>query len=78
MVGNHKGVHEVIFGQIGVGFLEFPNLLGIEDVDLPLKPAKVAILPESVNQAVPINGGGLQANYHIAELHGAQCRHNSL
>ena len=37
MVGNHKGIHKVIFGQIWIGFLEFFDLLGIEDMDLPLE-----------------------------------------
>ena len=33
-------------------------------------------LPECIDKSVPVNGSGLQADYHIAELHGAQCRHN--
>ena len=78
MVGNHKGVHEVILRQVGVGFFEFPNLLGIEDMDLPLKPAKAAILPECVNQAVSVDRGCLQADHHIAEMHGAERRHDFL
>ena len=76
MVGNHKGVHKVILGQVGIGFLELFDLLWIQDMDLPLEPAQAAILPESVNQAV--SGGGLQAEHHIAELHGTQCRHDLL
>lgn len=34
-------------------------------MDLPLESAQTAILSESINQAVPIDGGGLQTNYHI-------------
>ena len=71
MVGNHKGVHKVILWKVGIGFLEFFYLLWIQDVDLPLKSAKAAILPERIDQAVPVDGGGLQANHHVAELHGA-------
>ena len=78
MVGNHKGVHKVILGQVGISFLELFDLLGIENMDLPLEPAKAAILPESIDQAVPVDGGGLQADHHVAELHGAECRHNFL
>ena len=47
-------------------------------MDLPLESAQTAILSESINQAVPIDGGGLQTNYHITQLHGLQCRHDSL
>ena len=78
MVGNHKGIHKVIFGQIWIGFLEFFDLLGIEDMDLPLEPSKAAILPERIDQAVPVDGGGLQANHHTLKLHGAKCRYDSL
>ena len=78
MVGNHKGIHKVIFGQIWIGFLEFFDLLGIEDMDLPLEPAQAAILPEGIHKVVPVDRGGFQANHHITEPHGAECRHNSL
>ena len=78
MVGNHKGIHKVIFGQIWIGFLEFFDLLGIEDMDLPLEPAKAAILTECINKAVPVDRGCFQTNHHIAELHGAKRRHDSL
>ncbi len=61
-----------------LGFLELFDLLRIEDMDFPLETAKAAIFPESVNQAVSVDGGGLQANYHITELHGAQRRHDLL
>ena len=47
-------------------------------MDFPLKPPQAAILTKSVDQAVPVDGGGLQANHHIAELHGTKCRHDSL
>lgn len=47
-------------------------------MDLPLKPTQVAILPECINKAVSINGSGIQANHHIVELLGVECRHNSL
>ena len=63
MVGNHKGVHKVILWQVSIGFLEFPHLLGIEDMDLPLEPSKVAILPERVDKAVSVYGSGFQTNY---------------
>ena len=39
-------------------------------MDLPLEPAQAAILPERIDQAVPIDGGGLQADHHITEPHG--------
>ena len=78
MVGNHKGVHRVVLGQVGIGFLELPHLFGIQDVDFPLKLAKAAIFPEGIDQTISVDRGGLQANHHITELHGTQCRHNSL
>ena len=78
MVGNHKGVHPVVLWQVRIGFLELPHLLGIQNMDFPLKPPQAAILTKSVDQAVPVDGGGLQANHHIAELHGTKCRHDSL
>ena len=78
MVGNHKGVHPVVLRQIRIGFLEFMHLLWVEDVDFSLEPAQAAILTQCVNKAVTIDGGGLQADYHIIELHGTKRRHDSL
>lgn len=78
MVGNHKGVHKVILRQIRIGFFELFDLLGIENMDLPVKLAQTSILPECIHKAVPVNGGGFQTDHHIAELHGTECRHDSL
>ena len=47
-------------------------------MDLPLEPAQAAILPEGIHKVVPVDRGGFQANHHITEPHGAECRHNSL
>ena len=78
MVGNHEGIHEVIFGQVWIGFLEFLDLLGIEDMNFPLKPAQAAILSEGIHKVVPVDRGSFQADYHTLKLHGAQCRHDFL
>ena len=77
MVGDHKGIHKVVLGQIRIGILELPHLLGVENMDLPLEPAKAAILPEGIHKAVPVNGGGFQTNHHVTELHRAERRHDS-
>ena len=47
-------------GQIWIGFLEFFDLLGIEDMDLPLEPAQAAILPEGIHKVVPVDRGGFR------------------
>ena len=78
MVGNHKGVHPVVLWQVRIGFLELPHLLGIQNMDFPLKPPQAAILTKSIDWAVPVDGGGFQANYYVDELHGMQCRYNLL
>ena len=78
MVGNHKGIHKVILGQVRIGFLELFDLLGIEDVNFPLESAKATVLPEGIDKAVPIDRGGFQTNHHITELHGTKRRHDSL
>ena len=78
MVGDHKGVHPVVLRQVRIGFLELFDLLRIKDMDLPLEVAKAAVLPERVDEAVSVDGSGLQADHHITELHGVECRHNSL
>ena len=77
MVGNHKGIHKVILGQVRIGFLKLFDLLRIENMNFPLEPAKTAILPESIDKAVPIDRGGFQTDHHITELHGAKRRHDS-
>ena len=46
-------------------------------MNFPLEPAKTAILPESIDKAVPIDRGGFQTDHHITELHGAKRRHDS-
>lgn len=56
--------------RTGLEKIELLNLLQVEDIVLLLESAKVAILPERTGQAVPVDGGGLQADYHITELHG--------
>ena len=78
MVGDHKGIHPVVLWQVRIGFLELPHLLWIEDMDLPLEPTKTSILTEGIDRTVSVDGGGFQTNHHIAELHGFECRHNSL
>ena len=44
MICNDESVNEVILGQIRICFLEFPNLLRIEYMDLALEAAQAAIL----------------------------------
>ena len=78
MVGNHKGVHPVVLWQIRIGFLELVYLLWIQNMDFSLKPTEAAILPECINKIISVDGGGLHADYHITELHGTECRHDSL
>ena len=78
MVGNHKGVHPVVFWQVRIGFLELFDLFRIEDMDFPPEPAQTAIFTKSIDQIVPVDGGSLQANHHITEPHRAECRHDSL
>ena len=75
--GNYKGIPQSFFGRSGY-FLELLHLLRVEDMDFPLEPAKAAIFPKRIDKAVPINGSGLQTDYHTLKLHGAQCRHDSL
>ena len=67
MVSDDEGIHIVILGQIRIRILEFANLLGIEDMDMALVTAQGAILPESVNQTVTIDGGCLHTDGHFAE-----------
>ena len=78
MVGDDKGVHPVILGQVWIRVFEFPDLLGIEHMDLPLISPQPPVFSEGTDQAVPIDGRSLQANHHIAEPHGLQRRHNLL
>ena len=78
MVGDHKGVHPVVLGQVRIGVLELLDLLGIEHMDLPLVPPQPSIFPEGADQPVSIDGRGFQANHHTAELHGLQRRHDLL
>ena len=47
MVGNHKSIHPVVLRQIRIDCLELPYLLWIEEVDLPLRPAKAAVAKPS-------------------------------
>ena len=68
MVGNDEGIHIVILGQIRISIFELANLLGIEDMDMTLLTAQGAILPESVNQAVTVDGGRLHTDGHFVEL----------
>ena len=77
MVGNHKGVHPVVLRQVRIGFLEFPHLLGVKDMNLSLELPQSAIFSESVDKAVPVDRGGLQTDHNITELHGAECRYDS-
>ena len=78
MVGDDKGVHPVILGQVWIGVLELLDLLGVEHMDLLLIPPQPTVFPEGADQTVPVNGRGLQADHHIAELHGLQRRHDLL
>ena len=78
MVGDDKGVHPVILGQIGIGVLELLDLLGIEHMDLPLVLSQPPVFPEGADQAIPVDGRGLQADHHITDLHGLQRRHDLL
>ena len=78
MVGNHKGIHPVVLWQVRIGFLKLPNLLWIQNMDFSLKAAKATILSEGIDKAVSVDGGGFQTDHHIAELHGAKRRHDSL
>ena len=60
-----------------IGFLEFPHLLGVKDMNLSLELPQSAIFSESVDKAVPVDRGGLQTDHNITELHGAECRYDS-
>lgn len=73
MVGNHKGVSEVVLWQVWIGIFKLLHYFGLRDIYLPLKSAQVASLPEGIDKAVPIGAGGLQAGRHIAEVHGPRC-----
>lgn len=61
-VRDDKGVDVVVLRQVVVGFLELSDLLGIEDVDLPLEPAEAAILSELVYEVFSVYGGSLHAD----------------
>lgn len=43
IIGNHEGIHPVVFRQVWIGFLELLHLLGIENMDLPLELSQAAI-----------------------------------
>ena len=58
------GIHVIVLGQVGVGFLELVDLLGVEHMDLPGVLAQLPILAECVDQTVPIDGCGLHADHH--------------
>ena len=73
MVGDYKGVYPIVLGQVRVGFLELPDLLGVEYMEFPLIPAQPPVLAERVDQAVPVDGCGLQADHHIVEPHSLHC-----
>ena len=47
-------------------------------MDLPLVLSQPPVFPEGADQAIPVDGRGLQANHHITELHGLQRRHDLL
>ena len=36
MVGDYKGVYPIVLGQVRVGFLELPDLLGVVSADTVL------------------------------------------
>ena len=59
-------------------FVVYFTVIMSSQQDFSLKAAKAAIFSESVDKAVSVDGGGLQADYHIAELHGTECRHDPL
>lgn len=78
MVCNHESVHIIVFWQVGIGFLEFSDLLGIENVDFAPELSQTAILSEGVDKAVAVDGGDLQTDDGIVQLCGVQCRHDFL
>ena len=49
-----------------------------EELDYRAGAFDVAVSPECVDQAVSVDGGGLQSDCHVTELHSAERRHNSL
>lgn len=73
MVCNHESVHIIVFWQVGIGFLEFSDLLGIENVDFVPELSQAAILSECVDKAIAVDGRGLQADYDIVHLYGIKC-----
>ena len=78
MVSNDEGIHIVILRQIRIGILELANLLRIEHMNMTLIMAQLAILPEGIDQAVTIDGCGLQTDLYFAKLELVHCRHNFL
>ena len=68
--GDHEGIRIVVLWQVGIGFVDLLDLLGNENMDLPLEATKTTVLAERVYKTVPVDGGGLQPDYHINELHG--------
>jgi hypothetical protein len=78
LVGNHKGIHRVVFGELWIGLLKILDLFGIEHMDLPVKPAQIAILTERIHQIVPVNRGSFHADHHIMQSQLCERRHNFL
>ncbi len=76
LIGNHESVHIVVLRQVGVGLLEFPDLLGVKHMDLAPEPAKSAVFPESVYKIISVDAGGLHADHDLFQTHCSECRHN--
>ena len=67
----HHLNYKVVLWQVRIGFLELPHLLWVEDMNLPLEPAQVAILSKGIHKAAAVDGCGVQADegdIHDAKL----------
>ena len=76
LVGNHKSVHIIVLGQVGVGFFKLADLLGVKHMDPALESAQSSILPEGVHEIFSVDAGGLHADHDLFQTHCGECRYD--
>ena len=75
-VSNDKGVHIIILWQVVIGFLEVLYLLGIEDMDLPVKRSQRGIFPQEKYEIVSIDRCSFKTYDDCIEGTGSDCGKN--
>ena len=68
IVGDYERVHEIVFRKIGVGFLEFPHLLGVEDMNFRSEASEVSVLAKRVDEMIAVNGSRFQPDGNTGKM----------